>query len=782
MKNHCLHCNADISLSIQSSFCCLGCSAAYSFINKLKLDKYYEYCRNIYGKNPKKVNEIENNLDYLEHIVIKENQSYKIILLIDSINCGACVWLIENTLKKQPTITNARLNLSTNRLTIEWHSEKKLIHEFIKVIEKLGYKATPFSSDQMLAKSLEQQKDLLKRLVVSGAVSAQIMMISIAIWAGNMQASMGEYMKLMLHLFIAITTIPAVIYSGMPFFKSAFNALKNKRSNMDIPISVGTITATIISIQETFYHSDYTYYDAAISLIFILLIGRYLDLKVRNQANATAHDLILNQPTSVTIIEDNKYRLINIKKAVVGQTALITVGERIPIDGIIIEGNSEVDNSIISGETIPLKVSVGSSVFAGSINLSGILKIKITKTADNTTLNEVLKLIEGAKQVKSQYINIADKITSFYTPVVFTAATFTFILWYYFFAVHFTKSLLYAISVLIVTCPCSLGLAVPTVQVVAVSKLIKNGILVKSQNALEKLASITDIVFDKTGIITHGTPQWLNKDAFNDELLQIIASVARHSKHPLMKAITNATSNNNIADIKVTEHQGMGITALINQTEIKIGNRVLCDIVDNKQHHDNYLETWFKHGNTVKRLIFEDKIRSEAIDVINILKENGYQFVLLSGDRNEVVTKVALQIKIDKFSGLLKPEDKYNMIKQLQKNGKKVLMIGDGLNDSPALQIADVSLSPSTAIAISSSNSDIVFQRDLYSILICLSIAKKSIKLIKQNFLLSFIYNILTVPIAIIGLMTPLIAAVAMASSSIIVVLNAMRLNLSDKK
>ena len=781
MQHHCLHCNNPIPLSTQSSFCCFGCNTAYSFINKLKLDKYYEYCRNIYYKNPMKVNEIENNLDYLEHVTTRENQSHQIVLLIDGIHCGACIWLIENTLNKQTTIKNARLNLSTNRLTIEWNGKKNLINEFVKIVEKLGYKATPFSADQMLVKSLEQQKELLKRLVVSGAVSAQIMMLSVAIWAGNIQTSMGEYMRLMLHLFIAIITIPAVIYSGMPFFKSALTALKNKHSNMDVPISVGTITATIISIQETFHHSDYTYYDAAISLIFILLIGRYLDLKVRNQANEAAHKLILNQPVSVTIFEDNKYKLINIKKALAGQIALVTIGERIPVDGIIIEGNSEIDNSIINGETIPLKVSVGDNVFAGSINLSGILKIKITKTADNTTLNEIIKLIENAKQIKSQYINIADKIASFYTPVVFTTAIFTFILWYYFFCIPITKALLYAISVLIITCPCALGLAVPIVQVVAVLKLMKNGILVKSQNTLEKLTSITDIIFDKTGTITYGTPQWLNKDEFNDELLQIIASVARYSKHPIMKAVINATSDNNFLDVKVTEHQGMGLTALVNQMEVKIGNRILCNIQD-EEHNDHYLETWFKYGNTVKRLIFEDKIRAEAKDVIQNLKEHDYKLSLLSGDRNEVVAKIASQVKIEKFAGLLRPEDKYNMIKQMQKDGKKVLMIGDGLNDSPALQIADVSLSPSTAIAISSSNSDIVFQQDLYSILICLSTAKKSIKLIKQNFLLSFIYNVLTVPIAVIGLITPLIAAIAMASSSIIVVLNAIRLNLNHKK
>ena len=783
MDKRCLHCDALISLPSSEAFCCSGCNAAYLFINNLKLDKYYDYCRKIYGKKPMKVTEIENNLDYLEYVESREfgeNKIYKTALLINGLHCGACVWLIENTLRKQKKITNARVNLSTNRLILEWSDEKEAIHNFIKIIEKLGYKATPFSSDVMLLKSVEKQKDLLKRLAISGAASAQVMMLSVAIWAGNMQASMGEHTRLFLHIIIAIITIPSVIYSGMPFFKSAITAIVSKRSNMDVPISVGAILATMISIQETFTKSEYTYYDAAISLIFVLLIGRYLDLKVRNQANAAAQDLILSQPTSVTIIENDKYKLINVKKALPNQIALITVGERIPIDGIIIDGESEVDNSIVNGETLPLKVSIGSNIFAGSINISGILKVKITKAGDNTTLNEIIKLVENAKQIKSRYINIADKIASFYTPVVFTASLLTFLAWYFIFSATIAKSLLYSVSVLIVTCPCALGLAVPIVQVVAVLNLMKNGILVKSQDALERLANITDIVFDKTGTITYGKPKWLNKDDYKAELLQLIVSIANHSKHPLMQAIIELNHNMPLLKIDVYEEKGMGLGTIFDNEEIRIGNRTWCG-VDQPNNEDNYLETWVKYKNSSSRLIFEDKILPEAGAVISELKKEGYEIHLFSGDRNEVVRNVAKKVKINNFKGLLKPEDKYKMIEEMKKNGKKVLMIGDGLNDSPALQIASASMSPSTALAITSNNSDIIFQKDLFAILKSLYIANKSIKLIKQNFILSFIYNVVMVPIAMVGFMTPLIAAATMASSSIMVVLNAMRLTFYKK-
>lgn len=788
-KSKCSHCNTDFLsqavITQQHNFCCIGCRSAYYLIHQLKLDKYYDYCKTIYDTHPVKIMEIENTLDYIEHISVDAKQNVNSVsLLVDGIRCGACVWLLENTLRKQEHVLEAQINLSSHKLSLKWSGAKENINAFIKSIENLGYKVTPFIAEAMLSQSLTKQRDLLKRLTVAGAVSAQVMMISFAIWSGNLNHTMGAYTRILLHLFIALVTIPAVLYSGAPFFKSAWNALRSNRSNMDVPISIGIIFTTFISVQETVLGNSHTYYDAAISLIFILLIGRYLDVKVLNKANAEAHELILSQPSSVTIIEDGKYKLISIRKAVADQIAFVAIGERIPIDGIVIEGMSEVDNSIITGETIPIIVQAGSTVFAGGINHSGSLKIKITRKAENSTLNEIIQLIDNAKQVKSRFINIADKVAAFYTPTVLSLALLTFTFWYALLFVSVNQALLHSVAVLVVTCPCALGLAVPIVQTIAASRLMKNGILMKSQNGLENLSRITDIIFDKTGTLTFGKPIWLNQDDFPSDLQHIIISMAKHSKHPLMRAITLQNPDKHSLNLNIHETHGMGIDAVHHNKIVKIGNRAWCNVSKEQiadLRYDDHLETWFEYEGTARRLIFRDQLRPEAYAVIQYLEKKNYVIHILSGDREEAVAAVAQQLNIKNYRALLTPQDKFDAIQEMQRYGKKVLMVGDGLNDSPALQIADCSLSPANALAISSNNADAVFQKDLYSVLICLDVARKYIRLIKENFALSLIYNVLTVPIAMVGLMTPLIAAIAMASSSLMVVINAMRLKYVPK-
>ena len=776
--SNCLHCGSSVGKS-QGEFCCVGCNVAYNIINKLNLGKYYDYCKNVYGRSPTKVIEIENDVDYLEYI--ESSADYhscnRIVLALSGVQCGACVWLVENTLKKEDAIKVARVNLSTNRLIIEWIGDIHLINTFVHSIEKLGYKVTPFIPDQALMEAASRQKDILKRLTVAGAASVQVMMLSFSIWAGNMQQSMGEYTRLFFHLFIAAITIPVVIYSGTPFFKSAIIALKSGRSNMDVPISAGVIFTVLVSIQETVANRDYTYYDAAISLIFVLLIGRYLDIRIKNQANSAAQDLILAQPTSVTIVEGDKYKLINIKKAIPGQLAVVMPGEIIPVDGVIIDGESAVDNSIISGESAPIKVDINSTVLAGSINILNVIKIKVMKSGGDTTLNEIIRLIDNAKRIKSRYINIADIVSSFYTPVVFSLALLTFIYWYIWLKIPLSQALLFGISVLIVTCPCALGLAVPVVQVIATMKLMKGGILLKSGDALERFDSITDIIFDKTGTITFGKPVWVNKSDFDDQLIQIISSVAANSKHPLMKAVYDVNSGFSLLASDIKEEKGRGIAAKIGNDEIRIGNRQWCGIKDFIAT-DNFSEVWIDYVGKRYRMIFKDEIRPEVKGLVEILNKMGYRVHILSGDRVEVVREIANFLGIDNFIGGSDPKSKYDTVIKMQQEGRKILMVGDGLNDSAVLQVADVSMSPSTALAIASSNADIVYQKDLSSILKCLNISKKSIKLVRQNFILSFVYNIITVPVAIFGLMTPLVAALAMAFSSITVIVNAMRLNL----
>ena len=660
---------------------------------------------------------------------------------------------------------------------IEWSDEDLDINELVAIVESIGYRALPFMAEDILRESDKIEKDLLKRLSIAGAVSAQVMMILFGVWASIDNNSMGQYTRVLLHIIAGIISIPAVFYAGMPFFRSAISALKNRRSNMDVPISIGVIATTVISIQETFRIGEYAYYDAAIGLIFILLIGRYLDIKSRNKANSAVRELIMNRPFSVTIFENDQYRVLDIRRASLGQIAFVSAGEIIPVDGVIIHGCTEVDNSIITGESNPVSVKIGDSVYAGSINLIRPIKVKITKSSESTVISEMINLIEKASQSRSKYVTLAEKISSYYTIFVLIAALITFASWYFVVGSSVSQSLLYSISVLIITCPCALGLAVPIVQVVTVLKLMKSGVLVKSSNALEKISQITDIVFDKTGTLTYGQPIWINKNEIDHHIMQIIYSIAFSSKHPLMKAVALEKSPDmNLLDLEVTEEKGMGMRSFYNGQEILIGNRLWCGINDDNQY-DDYQEVWFRYMGYKYRLVFKDILRNEVRSVINTLKNSKVNLHVFSGDRIQNVESVAKDLGIESYFGNLRPEDKYMKVYEMQCDGKNVLMIGDGINDVPALKLSHVSISPSNAIDWALNNADIVFQRDFFSLIKIINISRFYIVLIKQNFLLSFFYNIITIPIAMLGFVTPLMAAIIMSGSSLSVVFNAMRIN-----
>lgn len=772
MNSTCKHCG-EITHGGRK-FCCFGCEIASKIIYDLNLEKYYEFCKSIYNTKPMTVLEIENKLDYISHV--QSNKDFnQIHLIVEGIHCGSCIWLIESTLRKQSGILNARINMSTRRLTLEWKGKVEKINEYVSIIEKIGYQLIPFTPDASLLNAQEYERHLLRCIFISGAAWISIMMITFGIWVGNYNGEIGVYLRTLLHWIVAIIAVPSVIFSAAPFFKSAYNALSAKRTNMDIPISIATITATLISVYETIIADQFTYFDAAVNLVFFLLIGRYLDLKIRNKARQYAQNLILTQAKSITLISGNKLRLVDIKNVKEGDIAYIAVGEKISVDGYIIEGSTEVDNSLITGETMPIAVKIGNYVNAGTVNLSKPIKIKIAKIGEKTLLGEIIKLIEVAEQGKAKYVQLADKVASLYTPVVLIISLGTLIYWAFNEAI--TMALINAISVLIITCPCALGLAVPVVQIIASSKLMSQGILIKTSNVLEKLSSINVVVFDKTGTLTLGKPVFLNKADFSEKELKIMFALASRSRHPLSQAIT-AQIEKSYKDLKVIEKEGMGLQTQINNTEIRLGNSKWCNI--KTQHNDRYTECWLKIGKKqAKRLIFSDQLKDDVKEVIAWVKSKGFLYWMLSGDKASVVKEVADSSKIDNYKSEMSPREKFNFITKLANEGKKVLMIGDGLNDSAALKAAYVSMSPGAGLGITQSAADIVFQADkkLKPVITSYNVAVFAQVLVKQNFILSFIYNIITVPIAMAGFVTPALAAIVMSLSSIMVVLNSMRLN-----
>jgi len=703
----------------------------------------------------------------------KEDGNNTLNLTVEGMRCASCAWRIESALNSEQDV-KARVNLSTNRLVLSWKGMKERGNALVVKATELGFTFAPFDPSQQNRSEAAEEKFLLKCIAVSGFAAGNIMLFSFALWFST-QASMGVGTRDLLHLVSALIAIPAIAYAGLPYFRSAINALRNMHTNMDVPISLAVILATGMSLFETLHHGAYAYFDSSTMLLFFLLIGRYLDRKARGKARAAAQDLLAMMQGTATIREGEKLRTLPIRDIMPDMQLIVASGEKIAADGIVTSGVSDVDTSLITGETLPQRAVAGQKLFAGMMNISAPLELKVSAASEQSLLADIVRLMENAEQGQAHYVQLADKVAGYYTPVVHILAAGTFITWLLL-GLAWQKALLIATTVLIITCPCALGLAVPVVQVIASGLLFKKAMLLKSGDALERLAKTDTIVFDKTGTLTLGKPQLVTNGLYRMQDLQLAASLAAHSRHPLSRAICNAW-NGEIIKLEVKEEPGNGVSALYQGKTIKLGRRGWCG--NESATHDEALELWLNvPGSEPIRFIFTDALRPDAKQVIQKLKAMHFNIVLLSGDREPAVKSVATTLGINDFSATVTPVEKTERINALKTEGRNILMVGDGLNDAPALAAANVSMSPSTAIDIAQNAADIVFQGEkLFPVIEAITIARTSIRLVKQNFALSFFYNIIAVPLAITGNVTPLIAAIAMSSSSIAVIINAMRLN-----
>ena len=700
-------------------------------------------------------------------------------LLVENLHCAACIGKIEGYLKSQPAVIHARVNMSTRRLSISWAHGKADPAELMRGVAALGYPVAPFDPAD-LAKSTDiEEKRLLSALAVAGFAAGNVMLLSVSIWSGH-AGGMGEGTRTLFHWISAMIALPAIAYAGQPFFKSAFIVLRAGATNMDVPISLAVILASGMSIQQTMQNAQHAYFDASITLLFFLLVGRYLDFRARAKARSAATHLLGLQAQAATVIDpDGEYRSVRITDIKPGMTVLATQGERIPIDGEVITGTSDIDTALVTGETLPKLANPGTAVFAGTMNLSAPITIRATVAADRTLLSEIVRLMELAEQGRAKFVRLADRVARIYAPVVHILAALTFAGWFLLTDAGWEPSLLAAIAVLIITCPCALGLAVPVVQVVASGRLLRAGVLVKSGDALERLANIDTVVFDKTGTLTLGQPM-LSGGKYTDADLALAASLADQSKHPLSRAISLAAGNDRRQSLTdVREVPGHGIEGMMGSDRVRLGKRDWCGVSEAPASNGGS-ELWLTVGqNRSASFHLTDTVRSHAKDVIDTLRFMKIDVELLSGDTPEAVAPLAETLGIDNWQASCLPASKTKRLGELAESGKTVLMVGDGLNDAPSLVAAHVSMSPAGAADISQTAADLIFQgTSLGPVLSAVRIARQSTSLVKQNFGLAFAYNAIAVPIAVLGLVTPLVAAIAMSTSSIIVTVNALRLRL----
>lgn len=708
-------------------------------------------------------------------------------LMVENMSCAACIMKIERAVLALPGVTKARINMSTRRMRVEWTdalapTSGNRALDIAKQVTALGYPVAPFNPDLLQQHDDKAHRHLLAAMAVAGFATSNVMLLSVAIWSGAF-ADMGDVTRTMFHWVSALIALPAIAYAGQPFYKSAFQALRNKTVNMDVPISLAVLLAAGTSLYQTFQGGQHAYFDASISLLFFLLIGRYLDLRARRQARTTAEHLLALNAVAATVLDDlGQERSVPADQLKPNMTLRVKAGQRIAADGIITQGQSEIDCSLVTGETLPAHVVSGDAVYAGTMNVGNPIKVKITAVSEDTLLGEIVRLVETAEQGRAKYVRIAERASRLYVPLVHSIAAAAFVGWLWIAGAGWEQALMIAVAVLIITCPCALALAVPVVQVVATGALLRKGVIVKSADGLERLAECTYVVFDKTGTLTKGQIELLRSPALDEIDLKHAAAIASQSHHPLCRALVKAAGKQKLPYVSgVEELPGRGLSGCIDGKQVLLGRADwVFSHTSQKMNPDSdgQLETWFLvKGKQPVRFAFSDHLREDARAVIDALRARNIGVELLSGDREQTTKAAAEEVGITEWKSGALPAVKVARIKQLEKAGHCVLMVGDGLNDAPALASGHASISPATAADITQTAADFIFQGDRLSpVLTTLNAARKSSRIVRQNFALAIGYNICAVPIAVAGLATPLIAAIAMSSSSLLVTLNALRL------
>lgn len=682
---------------------------------------------------------------------------------VPGMRCAGCISKIEKGLVDLPGVERARVNFSTKQVAVS--HDPDLSEDRLKIaLGHLGFEAQ-ILADNPLSEDRGDTKKLLRALAVAGFGMMNIMLLSVSVWSGAMGVT-----KDLFHWLSALIAIPVIAYSGRPFFVSAAMALRYLRTNMDVPISIGIILATGLSLYETATSGPHAYFDGVVMLIFFLLAGRVLDGMMRDRAREGISALLKQTAPGAMIVQsDGTTRWTKAGEIKVGMLMQVSAGDNLAADGIIIEGRSGFDFSMLTGESDPQNRSVDDEVLAGTTNLTSPVKVRVTAAGKDTSISDIARLMDEAGQHRSYHVRVADRAARYYAPAVHCLALLAFVGWMMA-GVGWHQALLISVAVLIITCPCALGLAVPAAQVVASGTLMRNGVLVKDGSALERLAEADRVILDKTGTVTMGHPIPTNLEQLSDDQKSVALALAQSSNHPISKAIAKCLVAQNVLPAKidaVTETVGSGVSADWQGKSVSLAR---------PEKGGDRSATQLTIGAASQRIILNDAIRPDAEMAIRALSKLGLPASLLSGDSMEAVTPVAMELGVMAQANA-GPEHKVEAIKRLTAQGRKVLMVGDGLNDGPALAAAHVSIAPGSASDVGQQAADAVFTSDsLMPVAVAINVARRTMRTVQQNFGLAIGYNILAVPLALAGMVTPLIAAIAMSTSSLIVVGNALRL------
>jgi Cu2+-exporting ATPase len=693
------------------------------------------------------------------------------IFAVEGLRCAGCIAKLEGALSAMPGVIAARVNFGAGRVTVE-HLDTPDENALCAAIDDLGFRAHVFAGE-VEASGDAESRSLLLALAVAGFAAMNIMLLSVAIWSGADGST-----RQMFHWLSALIALPTIAYAGRPFFRNAWRALRHGTTNMDVPISIGVVLTAAMSLYETATGGAHAYFDGAVMLLFFLLAGRALDSVMRARARDGVAALLRRVPRdALVLMPGGTTQRRQSEELAPGMRILVAAGERIGVDGKVEQGDSSVDRALVTGESLPEDVSTGSVVLAGTINLSAPLVVRATATGASTAIADIARLMDSAGQGKSRYVRIADRASRLYAPAVHSFAALTLVGWLLAGAgLH--ASLMTAVAVLIITCPCALGLAVPIAQVVAAGALLRSGVLIKDGSALERLAKVDRVLLDKTGTVTLGQLQAISGLPTDAAERSALLALARTSRHPLSHAIAVALGDTIATPTlaEVAEHPGLGIEAMLGGERARLG-RTDWVAGETGRAGDGTTEAVFRIGAApAHHIMFSDTPRRDARAAIDRLAALGLAPGFVSGDSSAVVDRLAAMLGMP-GRARLSPADKFDAVAALEEQGHHVLMVGDGLNDGPALRRAFVAMAPASASDVGQMAADAVFLGEaLMPVALAIVAARRTMRVVRQNFALAIGYNLLAVPIAMAGMVTPLIAALAMSGSSLIVVGNALRL------
>jgi P-type Cu2+ transporter len=700
----------------------------------------------------------------------------RIDLAVDGITCAGCMAAIERGISALPQVKSARVNLTNRRLAVEWSGSLDPAR-IIERLSDLGYRAYPFETSRAEDDERREANFLLRCLGVAAFATMNIMLLSVSVWSGNVSDITPEQRDFF-HWLSALIALPAAAYAGQPFFRSAMRALLARNLNMDVPITLGVVLALGMSVVETLHHAPHAYFDSAMMLLTFLLVGRYLDQNLRRRTRAVAGNLAaLKAETAAKLNCCGEISEVPVASLRPGDVVMVRPGERVAVDGVVLEGRSEIDQSLVTGETMHVPADVGTRLYAGTLNGYGTLRVKVG-AAKNTLLDEVTRLLDRAVEARSRYVRLADRAARLYAPLVHLTAIATLLGWLLVGA-SWHDAIVTAIAVLIITCPCALGLAIPAVQVVASGALFRSGVLLNAGDAIERVADVDTVLFDKTGTLTLPDPEVVNAGEIPPGRMELAGRLALASSHPLATALARAAKAKTPLE-HCTEQPGRGVRAELNGIELRLGSSAFCAAEREAQAlataDPEASVIAFAYGSERHVFAVRQRLRADAAAVIARLRRRGMAIEILSGDRAPAVEHVARALGVAAWRAGLNPAEKITRITELKAQGRNVLMVGDGLNDAPALAAADVSMSPVSATHLSQATADAVFLGEkLGPVADALAVARRARSVMRQNLLLAAAYNAIAVPIAIAGLATPLIAAIAMSGSSMLVTANALR-------